>query len=101
MALDPESINLNSGWGRTSIYDVWEDEVEKAFDEIQEAVLDYPIIAVDTEFPGVLVRPIISYRDKFQYRYFTTKANVDMLKVIQVSFFEIISFCNKKKEGWH
>merc|ERR1719447_673830 len=67
-----------------SIRDVWADNLEEAFDVIQEAILDFPYIAVDTEYPGVLVRPILSYRDKFQYRYFTTKANVDMLKLIQV-----------------
>lgn len=72
--------------------EVWADNLETAFDEIQDAILEYPYIAVDTEFPGVVVRPILSYRDKYQYRYFTTKANVDMLKVIQIG----ITLLNEK-----
>jgi len=77
-------VAVKANWGRPSIKEVWEDNLEAVFDEIQEAILKHPYIAVDTEYPGVVVRPILSYRDKNQYRYFTTKANVDMLRVIQV-----------------
>jgi len=76
--------NISTSWNKHTIFNVWQDNIYQAFDEIQEAVLTCPYIAMDTEFPGVLVRPILSYRDAYQYRYFTTKANVDMLKVIQV-----------------
>lgn len=74
----------SSSWSAASIYEVWADNLEAAFDELEKSLDGYSYIAVDTEFPGVLVRPILSYRDTYQYRYYTTKANVDMLKIIQI-----------------
>ena len=89
-------VATSSSWSAASIYEVWADNLEAAFDELEKSLDGYSYIAVDTEFPGVLVRPILSYRDTYQYRYYTTKANVDMLKIIQVASWLCFSELKKR-----
>lgn len=46
-------------------------------------VEDYPYVAMDTEFPGVVARPITDqYAHDYQYQ--TLRCNVDLLKIIQL-----------------
>lgn len=41
-------------------------------------------ILQDTEFPGVVARPIGSFKTSSDYHYQTMRCNVDLLKIIQV-----------------
>lgn len=41
-------------------------------------------ITQDTEFPGVVARPIGSFKTSSDYHYQTMRCNVDLLKIIQV-----------------
>ncbi|XP_071690764.1 probable CCR4-associated factor 1 homolog 6 [Rutidosis leptorrhynchoides] len=66
------------------IREVWNDNLEEEFDLIQQIVDDYPYIAMDTEFPGVVIRPLAQYKNINDYNYHTLKENVDMLKLIQL-----------------
>jgi CCR4-NOT transcription complex subunit 7/8 len=43
-----------------------------------------PSRAQDTEFPGVVARPIGSFRGSSDYHYQTLRCNVDLLRVIQL-----------------
>lgn len=61
------------------IREVWNDSLDDEFALIRELVDDYPYIAMDTEFPGTIVRPL---QDLLPYS--TLKENVDLLKLIQV-----------------
>jgi CCR4-NOT transcription complex subunit 7/8 len=38
----------------------------------------------DTEFPGVVARPIGNFKTSSDYHYQTMRCNVDLLKIIQV-----------------
>ena len=38
----------------------------------------------DTEFPGVVARPIGQWKSTSEYHYQTMRCNVDLLKIIQV-----------------
>jgi len=38
----------------------------------------------DTEFPGIVARPIGSFKTGADYHYQTMRCNVDMLKIIQL-----------------
>jgi CCR4-NOT transcription complex subunit 7/8 len=38
----------------------------------------------DTEFPGVVARPIGTFKTSSDYHYQTMRCNVDLLKIIQV-----------------
>ncbi|KAF7455769.1 putative CCR4-associated factor 1, partial [Cryptosporidium felis] len=70
------------------IYEVWQSNIQEAFQMISDIIDDFPYVAVDTEFPGVVVRPTNNY---YEYYYQTVRFNVDLLKVIQIG----LSFRNK------
>ncbi|KAK6927615.1 Ribonuclease CAF1 [Dillenia turbinata] len=66
------------------IREVWNENLESEFALIREIVDDYPYIAMDTEFPGVVLRPVGEFKNISDYNYQTLKDNVDMLKLIQL-----------------
>lgn len=61
--------------------------------QIREIVEDYPYVAMDTEFPGVVARPVGDFGQS-GYQYQTLRCNVDLLKIIQLG----LSFANEKGE---
>nr|GMC75040.1 probable CCR4-associated factor 1 homolog 6 [Ipomoea batatas] len=66
------------------IREVWDYNLEQEFALIREVVDEYPYIAMDTEFPGVVIRPVGNFKNSCDYHYQTLKDNVDMLKLIQL-----------------
>lgn len=76
------------------IRDVWNYNVEEEFNKMREVVEKYPFIAMDTEFPGVVARPIGEFKSSSDYQYQLLRCNVDLLKIIQIGF----SFYNDKGE---
>ncbi|MQL84293.1 hypothetical protein Taro_016791 [Colocasia esculenta] len=66
------------------IREVWNENLESEFALIRDIVDDYPYIAMDTEFPGIVLRPVGSFKTNAEYNYQTLKANVDLLKLIQL-----------------
>lgn len=66
------------------IREVWNDNFEEEFALIRKIVDDYPYVAMDTEFPGTVLRPVGNFKNSYDYHYQTLKDNVDMLKLIQL-----------------
>jgi CCR4-NOT transcription complex subunit 7/8 len=86
------------------IREVWAPNLEVEMRNIRELVEKYPVIAMvrsqsnayfarpsscfpplkDTEFPGVVARPIGSFKTSSDYHYQTMRCNVDLLKPVQV-----------------
>ncbi|KAI0322419.1 ribonuclease H-like domain-containing protein [Amylostereum chailletii] len=66
------------------IREVWAPNLEIEMRNIRELIDKYPYVAMDTEFPGVVARPIGSFKTSSDYHYQTMRCNVDLLKIVQV-----------------
>ena len=73
------------------IREVWAHNLEDEFRHIRQVVQQFNYVAMDTEFPGVVARPIGEFRSSADYQYQLLKCNVDLLKIIQLG----LSFFNK------
>ncbi|KAH7564655.1 hypothetical protein JRO89_XS09G0002400 [Xanthoceras sorbifolium] len=62
------------------IRDVWDDNLEEEFALIQKIVDDFPYIAMDTEFPGIVLRPVGNFKNSNDYHYQTLKDNFNVNK---------------------
>lgn len=71
------------------IRDVWASNLEESMKIIREVVQRKCYVAMDTEYPGVVARPIGSFSTSTDYQYQTLRCNVDLLRIIQlgVAFF--------------
>jgi len=78
------SYSFQTPSGETlEIRNVWEENVEEEMVAIRELIEHYPYVAMDTEFPGVVARPVSeTYSPDFHYK--SLKCNVDLLKIIQL-----------------
>lgn len=65
------------------IVNVYKDNFKAEMERIMDIVDKFPYVAMDTEFPGVVIRPIGNFT-KNDYHYQTLKSNVDILKIIQL-----------------
>eukprot|EP00887_Chlorella_sp_A99_P004930 scaffold4.g4930.t1 len=66
------------------VREVWQDNLEQEMKLIREIVDEHPFLAMDTEFPGVVARPVGNFKNSGEYHYQTLRLNVDMLKLIQL-----------------
>ncbi|KAH9362997.1 hypothetical protein HPB48_014221 [Haemaphysalis longicornis] len=69
-----------------AIRDVWAYNLDDEFDVIMYVVQKYAYVAIDTEFPGLLVRPDNNELRPSHYQYALIRDNVNMLKLIQLGF---------------
>jgi CCR4-NOT transcription complex subunit 7/8 len=65
------------------IRNVWAENVEEEMACIREVVEKYPYVAMDTEFPGIVAKPVTETFSP-DYHYKSLKVNVDLLKIIQL-----------------
>jgi len=97
----PDAKSTNKGAGAflapngkmVEIRDVWAENLDEEMALIRKVVEQYPYVAMDTEFPGVVARPITD-QYSHDYAYQTLRCNVDLLKVIQLG----VAFENDKGE---
>jgi len=76
------------------IRDIWCDTLDAEMATIREIVTSYPYVSMDTEFPGVVARPIGTFKSSSDFHYQTLRCNVDLLKIIQLG----LTFCNEDGE---
>ncbi|KRH95187.1 mRNA deadenylase subunit [Pseudoloma neurophilia] len=67
-----------------NIVDVWEYNLDEAFADMRKLGRKYKYIAMDTEFPGVVAKPVGYFSSHSTYVYQQLLCNVDMLKIIQL-----------------
>jgi CCR4-NOT transcription complex subunit 7/8 len=85
-------LNKTPEDGDHMIVDVWQRNLQEELQKIIDLVDDYPYIAMDTEFPGVVARPLGCFKSSHDYHYQTLKCNVDLLKIIQLG----LCFCDEE-----
>lgn len=77
------NINIPSN-EECGIRDVWRHNLDEEFRTIRLVVQKYHYVAMDTEFPGVVARPIGEFRSSADYQYQLLRCNVDLLRIIQL-----------------
>merc|ERR1711915_30041 len=73
-----------------NIVEVWSDNLHEAFVEMRKLIKTYKFLAMDTEFPGVVAKPIGNFPSQSTFIYQQLRCNVDLLKIIQIG----ITFCD-------
>ncbi|OEL15252.1 putative CCR4-associated factor 1-like protein 6 [Dichanthelium oligosanthes] len=66
------------------IREVWAWNLEEEFAVINRVVDAYPYVAMDTEFPGFVVKPSGGYSCQSDVNYASLEGNVNILKLIQL-----------------
>ncbi|KAK8712045.1 hypothetical protein V6N13_147297 [Hibiscus sabdariffa] len=69
---------------RIVIRSVWSENLDSEFDIIRSIIDSFPIISMDTEFPGIVFRYDGGGDRSADAHYQSLKANVESLKLIQV-----------------
>lgn len=67
-----------------NIVEVWDYNLDEAFAEMRKLGRKYKFIAMDTEFPGVVAKPVGYFSSHSTYVYQQLLCNVDLLKIIQL-----------------
>ncbi|ORZ30401.1 ribonuclease H-like domain-containing protein [Catenaria anguillulae PL171] len=67
-----------------TIREVWADNLASEMHLLRTLVSKYPYLAMDTEFPGIVARPIGQFKTSTDYHYQTLRCNVDLLNMIQL-----------------
>lgn len=80
----PPFDNVNPTTKPIKIREVWSDNLVSEFRLISDLIDRYPCISMDTEFPGVVFKPLHSARPSSSDHYRILKSNVDVLKLIQL-----------------
>ncbi|KAI5864643.1 CAF1-domain-containing protein [Durotheca rogersii] len=83
-----------AGSSKARIREVWKHNFEEEMTTLMDLIDDFPYVAMDTEFPGIVGRPMGNFRGKSDYHYQCLRVNVDLLNVIQIG----LSLFNEKGE---
>lgn len=76
------------------IRNVWKHNLEEEIELLSEKIQEYPYISMDTEFPGVIAKPIGTFSTQTLYTYNQLRCNVSLLSLIQLG----VSLSNEKGE---
>ncbi|DAA79287.1 TPA_exp: Uncharacterized protein A8136_0060 [Trichophyton benhamiae CBS 112371] len=78
------TMDTKSNAVKSRIRDVWKHNLAQEMAMLRSLVEKYPYISMDTEFPGIVARPMGTFTTKADYHYQTLRCNVDLLKMIQL-----------------
>ncbi|CAJ1376335.1 unnamed protein product, partial [Effrenium voratum] len=66
--------------------EVWAENLVEEMARMSDVAENFLYVAVDTQFPGLVVRPKGPFASSSEYHFASLKSNVDLTKVLQVSF---------------
>lgn len=66
------------------IKNVWKYNLEEEMAIIRQLIKKYNYIAMDTEFPGVVAKPLGNFKSLSAFAYQQLRCNVDILNIIQL-----------------
>ena len=61
------------------VREVWQDNLAEEMELIRNLVDEYPFLAMDTEFPGVVARPVGNFKNSGEYHYQTLRCALPLL----------------------
>lgn len=67
-----------------TIKNVWKDNLEEEMATIRHLIEKYNYVAMDTEFPGIVAKPLGSFKSQSSFAYQQLRFNVDVLSIIQL-----------------
>jgi CCR4-NOT transcription complex subunit 7/8 len=68
-----EGLTCRRGNDILRVREVWAENLEAEMEIIRNIVDDHPYVAMDTEFPGVVCRPVGNFRNSGDYHYQTLR----------------------------
>ncbi|OAF68158.1 hypothetical protein A3Q56_04081 [Intoshia linei] len=77
---------------KNGIINVWSNNFTEQYIKMTNLIEKYPYVAMDTEFPGVVARPLGEFRYQSDHIFQLLRCNVDLLKLIQLG----ITLMNEK-----
>ncbi|MES1918430.1 CCR4-NOT transcription complex subunit 8 [Bonamia ostreae] len=69
----------------SEVVDVWSYNLNQEMTNLSQSVELCSFVAINTEYPGIIIRPIQSYQNFNDYRYSVVRNNVNLLKIIEFS----------------
>lgn len=70
--------------GAEMIKNVWKHNLEEEMANIRQMIARYNYVAMDTEFPGVIAKPLGTFKSQSSFAYQQLRCNVDILNIIQL-----------------
>ena len=74
------------------VREVWQDNLDSELEIIRGIVDEYPYIAMDTEFPGVVARPVGTFKNSGEYHYQTLRSGTTRLAQADLLFSPLRTF---------
>lgn len=75
---------MTDGKSVDSIKNVWRENLDDEMHNIRMLIGKYNYVAMDTEFPGVVAKPLGNFKTQNSFAYQQLRCNVDILKIIQL-----------------
>lgn len=79
------------------IVNVWNDNLHAEMANIRGLIKKYKYVSMDTEFPGVVAKPIGVFRTSTSFAYQQLRCNVDLLSLIQLGISLSDEYGNRPK----
>ncbi|KAI5184599.1 CCR4-NOT transcription complex subunit 7/8 [Nematocida homosporus] len=70
--------------GESEIRNVWKHNLEEEINALSNALKTYTYVSMDTEFPGVIAKPVGSFSCTSLYTYNQLRCNISLLGLIQL-----------------